>query len=108
MFGKGEERRDHVLIEDVADLVVRTLSFRSHGVLNIATGVVHSFRSIADKAVELASNKVSLLCQPRRGPMPHGGYRPFDIAAVRTAFPDFTFTPLFEGMAKVMPAMKSV
>jgi hypothetical protein len=33
--------------------------------------------------------------------MPHDGYRPFDIAATRAAFPDFAYTPLFEGMAKV-------
>ena len=108
MFGEGEERRDHVLIEDVAELVVRVLAYRSRGILNIATGKVHSFRGIAEKAIELNENKVSLVSQPRQGPMPHNGYRPFDIGALRTAFPDFNFTPLFEGMTKIHRTMMSV
>jgi len=105
LFGDGEERRDHVLIDDVAELVARVFSHRSRGVLNIATGTVHSFRAIAEKAAELASHKVPIKGRPRQGPMPHNGYRPFDIAAVRAAFPDFAYTPLFEGMAKVQRTM---
>jgi nucleoside-diphosphate-sugar epimerase len=107
LFGNGEERRDHVLIDDVADLVVRVLARRSRGILNIATGNVHSFRAIAEKATELATHKVSISGRPRQGPMPHNGYRPFDISAVRVAFPDFAYTSLFEGMAKVQNTMVS-
>ncbi len=105
LFGEGEERRDHVLIDDVADIVVRVLMHRSRGILNIATGDVHSFRSIAEIAIELSSRKTSVRAQPRLGPMPHNGYRPFSIAAVRTAFPGFTYTPLADGMAKAQRAM---
>jgi nucleoside-diphosphate-sugar epimerase len=108
LFGEGEERRDHVLIDDVAELVVRVLAHRSRGILNIATGTVHSFRTIAEKAVELAGRKVSINGQPRQGPMPHNGYRPFDIGAVRNAFPDFAYTPLFEGLAKVQRTVTNV
>jgi nucleoside-diphosphate-sugar epimerase len=108
LFGEGEERRDHVWIEDVAELVFRVLAYRSRGILNIATGSVCSFRRIAEKAIEFNRNKVSLVSQPRQGPQPHNGYRPFDTAALRSAFPDFTFTPLFEGMAKVHGNMTSV
>jgi len=32
--------------------------------------------------------------------MPHKGYRPFDPAAVKVAFPDFAFTPLAAGLAQ--------
>jgi UDP-glucose 4-epimerase len=105
LFGNGEERRDHVLIDDVVDLVTRVLARRSRGILNIATGTVHSFRTIAETAAKLAPNKVSINGRPRQGPMPHNGYRPFDIAAARAAFPDFAYTPLFEGMAKAQRAV---
>jgi len=108
LFGEGEERRDHVWIEDVAELVFRVLAYRSRGILNIATGSVCSFRRIAEKAIEFNRNKVSLVSQPRQSPQPHNGYRPFDTAALRSAFPDFTFTALFEGMAKVHGNMTSV
>lgn len=104
LFGDGEERRDHVLIDDVADLVARVLAHRSRGILNIATGTLHSFRAIAEKAVDLAERNVPISGRPRQGPMPHNGYRPFDITAVRAAFPDFAYTPLFEGMAKAQRA----
>jgi hypothetical protein len=33
--------------------------------------------------------------------MPHGGYRPFDIAACRRAFPDFRYTSLADGLNQV-------
>jgi UDP-glucose 4-epimerase len=100
LFGEGEERRDHVFIEDVAEIVLRVLMHRSQGALNIATGTVHSFRGIAEHVVTLAPNKVKINGSPRSGPMPHNGFRPFDPSAARAAFPDFAFTPLEIGLAK--------
>lgn len=94
LFGEGEERRDHVYVGDVAELVARTLYRRSAGVLNVATGTVHSFREVAEKF----STKVK--GSPRSGPMPHNGYRPFDAAATRAAFPDFRYTTLEEGLKR--------
>jgi hypothetical protein len=47
-----------------------------------------------------AGGTVAIRSTARRGPMPHNGYRPFDIAACRTAFPDFRYTSLAEGIAK--------
>jgi UDP-glucose 4-epimerase len=100
LFGEGEERRDHVFIGDVADIAVRVLMHRSRGVLNIATGAVHSFRSIAQQVVAISPNKVRISGRPRQGPMPHNGFRPFDPSAAKSAFPDFAFTPLELGLAK--------
>ena len=38
LFGNGEERRDHVWVEDVAELASRMVQHKSQGVLNAATG----------------------------------------------------------------------
>ena len=38
LFGEGEERRDHVFIEDVAQLACRMILHKSCGSLNAATG----------------------------------------------------------------------
>lgn len=100
LFGEGEERRDHVYIDDIAELVLRVLLNKSRGVLNVATGEVHSFRSIAEKIVRMSGKQVPIKGSPRNGPMPHNGYRPFDISACRSAFPDFSFTPLHVGLAR--------
>jgi nucleoside-diphosphate-sugar epimerase len=100
LFGEGEEQRDHVLIDDVAEIVRRVLMHRSRGVLNVATGSVHSFRDIAERIAALYDPPVSVRGSPRQGPMPHGGYRAFDSAASRQAFPDFRYTELEAGLAK--------
>jgi UDP-glucose 4-epimerase len=100
LFGEGEERRDHVLIDDVAELIVRVLERRSTGTLNVATGEVMSFHDIAKLVIASAPHKVAIKSRPRSGPMPHNGYRPFDITACRKAFPDFRYTSLADGIAK--------
>jgi UDP-glucose 4-epimerase len=102
LFGEGEERRDHVTIHDVAEIAAQVILRRSIGALNVATGVVTSFRDIAQLVVGLSSHRVAITGSPRSGPMPHNGYRPFDIAASRAAFPDFSYTALQDGLAKAI------
>jgi hypothetical protein len=68
--------------------------------LNIATGEVHSFREIANATAAIAGKGVAIRATPRVGPMPHNGYRPFDNAACKQAFPDFGYTPIGEGLRK--------
>lgn len=100
LFGEGEERRDHVFIDDVAELAVQVLCRRSTGALNIASGEVRSFKEIAQIAVRLSKKHSPVKGTPRVGPMPHDGYRPFDIAAVCRAFPSFRFTPFEDAFAR--------
>ena len=65
LFGEGEERRDHVLVDDVAEIVCRVIEHRSRGTLNIATGEVYSFRDIAERVAAMA--KPGWRCAGRRG-----------------------------------------
>jgi UDP-glucose 4-epimerase len=99
LFGEGEERRDHVFIDDVAEIGARVIFHRSVGALNVATGTVTSFHDIAKMIAALTRNPVALCSAPRSGPMPHNGYRPFEIAACRAAFPDFNYVALGDGLA---------
>jgi len=105
LFGEGEEQRDHVLVDDVAELVCLTLSHRSRGVLNVATGQVISFRDIAEEIVSKFNNPVAVKGSPRQGAMPHNGYRPFDAVATRAAFPEFSYTLVKDGLEKVHKQM---
>ncbi|MEM8811403.1 MAG: NAD-dependent epimerase/dehydratase [Pseudomonadota bacterium] len=104
LFGEGEERRDHVFIEDVAEIIYRVLCHKSTGVLNVATGEVQSFKEIAEQAVAISGNSPTISGSPRSGPMPHNGYRPFAIDACKAAFPDFSYTPLAEGLRRAAGA----
>lgn len=98
LFGEGEERRDHVYIDDVAEVVARCVVHRSEGVLNIATGTVTSFRGIAEKIAGMVPKAPTIRALPRSGPMPHRGYRAFDASSTAQAFPDFQYTPLDVGL----------
>ena len=98
LFGNGEERRDHISVDDAAELIARVLYHRSTGVLNVASGNVTSFHDIAAMAVRMSGKKVDIVSKPRSGPLPHNGYRPFDPAATQAAFPDFRYTQLEAGM----------
>jgi UDP-glucose 4-epimerase len=100
LFGEGEERRDHVDVNDVATIACRVLAQRSEGTLNVATGVVTSFRAIAEQVVALSPRKVAIAASPRSGPVPHNGYRAFDPQNTLLAFPDFHYTTLAEGLKR--------
>jgi UDP-glucose 4-epimerase len=98
VFGNGEERRDHVCVNDVAELAVRLLEHRTVGALNATTGRVASFLELAEMTIGFSDKQIDIERLPRSGAMPHGGYRPFDPSEVKRIFPDFQFTPLEDGL----------
>lgn len=107
LFGEGEERRDHVWVEDVAEIVSRVLFHRSDGVLNIAVGEVISFKEIAKQVTHLLPSATRINFSPRMGPIPHNGLRAFDVADLHAAFPDFRCMSLNEGLRKVAVLFKT-
>jgi len=98
LFGDGEEKRDHVLVDDVAALASAVLHHRSKGVLNIATGRSASFREVAEIVVALSPRSVEIHGTPRQNPITH---RHFDITDCLKAFPEFHYLPLRDGLARV-------
>ena len=94
LFGNGEERRDHVFVEDVAELSSRMVLMGFDGSLNAATGKVYSFLEIANAVAHRSAHEIKIETLPRQGVMPHNGYRPFDSSKTSTLFPDFQYTDL--------------
>jgi UDP-glucose 4-epimerase len=97
LFGEGEEKRDHILVDDVAALTSAALHHRSNGVLNIATGRSASFREVAEMVVALSPRPVEIRGTPRQNPITH---RHFDITDCLKAFPEFHYVPLRDGLAR--------
>ena len=97
LFGEGEEKRDHILVDDVAALTSAALHHRSKGVLNIATGRSASFREAAEMVVALSPRPVEIRGTPRQNPITH---RHFDITDCLKAFPEFHYVPLRDGLAR--------
>jgi nucleoside-diphosphate-sugar epimerase len=106
LFGEGEERRDHVDIDDVADLARLIVLHRSSGVANAVSGQIVSFRELAEFAASEFSPRVAIKTTPRAGPMPHNGYRPFDNRAIASAFPGFRFKGWREGLGRLHARMR--
>lgn len=108
LFGEGEELRDHVYIEDIAELVRLIIMYRSAGIANAVSGEVVSFRDLAAFVAAEFAPPVAVKGSPRTGLMPHNGFRPFDNSAVLSAFPGFRFTPWREGLRKVHAQFRAV
>ena len=100
IFGEGEEKRDHVLVDDVARLASRILLRRSKGALNAVTGVSVPFCEIARMVAAQFDPPAQVKSLPRPGPRPHLLHRFFDITDCLKAFPDFAYTPLAAGLAR--------
>ena len=107
LFGDGEERRDHVAVEDVAALAVRILLRRSEGVINVATGVATSFHDVANLVASHFSPRPAVVSVPRAGPRPRRLHRFFDITDGYKAFPDFHYEPLGAGLARIQREVMS-
>jgi UDP-glucose 4-epimerase len=107
LFGEGEERRDHVDVEDVAALVALIIKNRTAGIANAVSGQVVSFRELAELAAAEFTPRAAVKSSPRSAPMPHDGYRPFEPSAALKAFPGFRFKPWREGLCAVHRRMKA-
>src|SRR5258706_4010954 len=83
LFGEGEERRDHVLVDDVAEIVRPVIEHRSRGTLNIATREVYSLRDIAERVAAMAKPVVAEPRTPRQGELTHRRLPPISPAGVR-------------------------
>jgi len=86
LFGNGEERRDHVSVDDVAEIIKRILIYRCYGSINIVSGKVISFYDIANYLKKISNSKININTSKRIGPMPHNGYRAFDNSLIEKIF----------------------
>lgn len=103
LFGNGEERRDHVFIDDLARLIGLCVAHRSEGLLNVATGSSYSFLEVAQAVGQACGDGVQIQRQPRATPITH---RHFDVTAMWQAFPAFRVTGLSAGLAATVEGMR--
>jgi UDP-glucose 4-epimerase len=96
LFGGGEERRDHVFIDDLARLSMELGAAGVAGMFNVATGTSRSFASIAAEVQRLSPEPVAIEELPRRSAITH---REFDVSRLRQALPRFQFTPFDDALA---------
>jgi nucleoside-diphosphate-sugar epimerase len=84
LFGIGEEKRDHISIDNVVATIYCCLKNNFRGSLNVASGKVFSFLDIAKECLKKTKNKkIKIKLKPRRKLIPYGGYREFDIRELK-------------------------
>lgn len=101
LFGGGEELRDHVYISDVVEVILGTTSRRSEGLLNVAAGRSISFAAIADLFDRVVGTPVPRATRARSMPLTDAHY---DVTVLRHAFPEIEWTPMADGVARVVAA----
>jgi UDP-glucose 4-epimerase len=128
LFGRGEERRSHLYINDMIELMVRVIRRQSAGVLNLAMSPSVTFLQAAETVARHCPRPVSLEFKPRTVPPIHRPYkpsqvfrflsrlgrgispvvhRPYSVSAIFKAFPDFRYTPFEEGITAYVNAEQS-
>ena len=101
LFGKGEERRDHVYVEDIAKLVRLLILHRAVGVVNAVSNQTVSFHELAQFAASFLNSAGKIIETQRVGSMPHDGYRPFEPSIATAVFPGFQFRDWRTGLTEV-------
>lgn len=102
LWGDGNELRDFVFINDVVKLI-HELIFRSYdGVLNISSGKSYSFVDILNIVNSLTKSKININSRDRtKDKVDHR----FCNDKLLELFPEFTFTPIKEGIQKTIDFM---
>ena len=100
IFGNGEERRDHIFVDDVAEIICRVILRKSIGSINAVTGKLITFLEIAEKMIANAKSNSKIIKLKRNGKMPHNGYREFNVNELKNSFPDFNPINIKEGLKK--------
>ena len=102
LFGNGEELRDHIFVDDIAELVRLIVINKSTGILNAVSGDVVSFKDIASFIVKKTNSSSIIRSNIRSGSMPHNGYRAFNAKNIADSFPDFKITAWRIGLNKII------
>jgi len=98
LFGRGEERRDFLYIDDLVAVIRGAMERRVSGLFNAATGESRSFAEVAAELARLIPG-TRIAHAPRVRPVCHLG---FTVDALRRAFPAVRWTMLEEGLARTV------
>ena len=103
IFGEGAAVRDHVFIDDVAAVVVRAITERQSGVINIASGQSISFAALAELICQSGpdGSRVKVV-----GNEASPTLRSYDISNLVRLFPDFVPVSPAVGIKRVVAAIQ--
>jgi nucleoside-diphosphate-sugar epimerase len=104
LFGEGTALRDHVFIDDVADVIVRAITARESGVINIASGQSISFAALAELICQTGPDGSRVVVTGRES---SPTFRSYDISSLVRRFPDFDPAPPAVGLQRVVATIRA-
>lgn len=106
VFGNGEEKRDHIYIDYLIDIVFKCINKKALGILNLVSGQVCSFRYIAEVIQKKLNINSKIIRIKRVGPMPHNGYRAFDVKKLNVFFSNVKKISINDGLNRYIKKFK--
>lgn len=99
LFGMGEERRCHIYVGDVVNLIGQCLAKKTNGILNLTSGFSISFMDLARKISALVDKPIEIQTSQRQNAITHINFDPTELYK---AFPNFGFTTLDDGLKSMV------
>lgn len=104
VWGEGDEKREFIFIEDIAEIVVRLVGHEYDGVLNAASGRPCTFKQALEIVLRDAADKLTITSRPRTKPKVDHGFRNERLVRL---FPDFQFRSLEDGIRQTLEAERT-
>ncbi len=100
IYGDGSQERDFIIVDDVADITVKTLFSDANGVFNVATGKSVTILELANILQELIGKKVKINFLPKK----EGDILKScaDINKLKSALPNLKTTDVYSGLKKII------
>lgn len=104
LYGDGSELREFIFVEDLVKVVAELRFMEFVGVLNVSSGVPHSYRESLEIISRILEKDLKIHFSPRTREKVDKVY---DISLFRRIFPDYEFTSLEEGLRIIRDAQWS-
>lgn len=104
LFGPGEAGRDHVAVADVAAVIVRCITEREVGIVNVASGQMRTFAQVAELVRAAAPEGTTVVSA---GSESSPTFRSFDLSGLIRRFPDHVPTTPETGIPAMVHVMAS-
>ena len=99
LWGDGKELREFVFVDDVARLVNEVIRTNFHGLINVATGISHTYSEVIGTLSELIKKPINIKCRERtRTCVDHK----FNTKNLVASFQQFKFSSLEEGLVTML------
>ena len=102
LFGKGEEKRDHVYIDDLIKIIYMSSYKKIIGILNVVSSKIISFYDLVIKIKKIKKNNLLTNFIKRNEPMHHLGLRQFNNYKLKKNFKSFNFSNMDDNLKKYL------